>query len=113
LPPIAALTDFDFSLPGSTLWSCATGFDKDGNVFGIMAQANATTPLGIAVGGMTNTGALIPPQNVVMGTGVFPPSDFGDFWAASQDPADGTVWGVGHFAKNGACGARVVHIIPQ
>jgi hypothetical protein len=108
------MRDFDMAMPGNTLWSAATGLDKDGNVWALMAQTNATTPLGLAVGGFTNTGAIIPPQNVVKGTGVFPQEQFGDFFAASQDPVDGSVWAVGNYAPApNKCGARVVHITAQ
>jgi hypothetical protein len=104
------LTDFDVGLPGFTLWSAAPGIDKDGNMYALMAQSNATTPLSLAVAGVTAGGAKIPPQTVFKGTGTFPAEQFGDFFDAAQDPVDGTVWGVGNYAKNGACGARVVHV---
>jgi hypothetical protein len=80
------MVDFDLALPGNVLWSAATGFDRDGNLFALMAQSSGTTPLGLAVGGYSNGGALIPPQPVVKGTGLFPAEEFGDFFAASQDP---------------------------
>src|SRR6185369_5673595 len=89
-----AFRDFDFAMPGTTLWSCAPGIDKDGNMFALMAQTNATTPLSLAVGGMTTAGALLPPQTVWKGTGLFPAPEFGDFFDAAQDPVDGTVWAV-------------------
>jgi hypothetical protein len=108
------MRDFDLAMPGNVLWSAATGIDKDGNVWALMAQTNATTPLGLAVGGLTNTGAIIPPQQVVKGTGIFPKEQFGDFFAASQDPVDGSVWAVGNYAPTpNECGARVVHITAQ
>jgi hypothetical protein len=50
---------------------------------------------------------------VVKGTGLFPADEFGDFFAASQDPTDGSVWAIGNYAKNGTCGAQVVHIVAQ
>jgi hypothetical protein len=106
------LRDFDFALPGAALWSCAPGLDKDGNMYALMAHSNAATPLGLAVGGMTNTGAMIPPQPVMKGVGTFPAEQFGDFFDAAQDPVDGTVWAVGNYAASGKCGARVVHISP-
>jgi len=105
--------DFDFALPGFTLWSCAPGLDKDGNMFALMAQTNSTTPVSLAVGGMTAAGGMIKPQTVWKGTGDFPAPQFGDFFDAAQDPVDGTVWAVGNYAANGKCGARVVHVAAQ
>jgi hypothetical protein len=104
------LRDFDFALPGYIVWSASPGIDKNGNMFAIMAQTNATTPLSLAVGGMNNAGALIPAQTAWKGTGNFPADEFGDFFDVAQDPADGTVWAVGNYAASGKCGARVLHI---
>jgi hypothetical protein len=105
--------DFDLALPGAILWSCAPGLDKDGNMFALMAQTNGTTPLSLAVGGMTAAGRMIAPQTVWKGNGTFPAPEFGDFFDAAQDPTDGTVWAVGNYAAGGKCGARVVHITAQ
>jgi hypothetical protein len=107
------LRDFDLALPGNVLWSCAPGIDKDGNMFALMAQTSASTPLSLAVGGMTTGGKLIAPQTVWKGTATFPAAEFGDFFDAAQDPVDGTVWALGNYAANGKCGARVVHITAQ
>jgi hypothetical protein len=107
------LRDFDLAMPGTTLWSAAPGIDKDGNMFALMAQTNASTPISLAVGGMTREGALIPPQSAWKGTGTFPAPQFGDFFDAAQDPMDGSVWAVGNYAAGGDCGARVVHITAQ
>ena len=108
-----AARDFDFAMPGAVLWSCAPGLDKNGNMFALMAQTNASTPVSLAVGGMTAAGAMIKPQTVWKGTGNFPAPEFGDFFDAAQDPVDGTVWAVGNYAASGKCGARVVHIVAQ
>jgi hypothetical protein len=82
-------------------------------MFALMAQTSASTPLSLAVAGMTRAGAMIPPQTVWKGNGTFPAPQFGDFFDAAQDPVDGTVWAVGNYAAAGKCGARVVHITPQ
>jgi len=105
--------DFDFALPGAILWSCAPGLDRNGNMFALMAQTSGATPVSLAVGGMTAAGQMIKPQTVWKGTGTFPAPEFGDFFDAAQDPADGTVWAVGNYAASGECGARVVHITAQ
>jgi hypothetical protein len=108
------LHDFDLTLDGNILWSTAPGIDKGGNMWALAAQTSATVPISLAVGGMSAAGMLVPPQTVVKGTGPFPADEFGDFFDMAQDPADGTVWGVGNYASGGnKCGARVVHVVTK
>jgi hypothetical protein len=82
-------------------------------MYALMAQTNSSTPLSLAVGGITAAGTMIAPHTVWKGTGTFPADEFGDFFDAAQDPEDGTVWAVGNYAASGKCGARVVHISAQ
>ena len=108
------LHDFDFPMAGSMVWSTAPGVDKGGNMWALAAQTSSTVPISLAVGGMTAAGALVPAQTVVKGNGTFPADEFGDFFDMAQDPADGSVWGVGNYAIGGnKCGARVVHVVTK
>ena len=55
-----------------------------------------------------------PVRRFIFRNGPFPADEFGDFFDAAQDPADGSVWAVGNYASGGnQCGARVVHIVTK
>jgi hypothetical protein len=109
-----SLKNYDFTVAGSSMWSATVGLDSSNNIFTLIAQTSSTIPISLAVGGVSASGAVIKPQIVQQGNGAFPADQFGDFFASSQDPVDGSVWAVGNYASgSNKCGARVVHIVAK
>jgi hypothetical protein len=111
------LREFDFSLPELNVWSAAPGIDRKGNVWFYMAVSSETKQLSLALAGVSAGGAVIPPKIVVNGTAPMDAGSFGDFFDGAQDPADGSVWFVGHYGtpkpSGSFCMSRVAHVVAE
>jgi len=112
------LHDFEYAVPGASLWSAAPGIDRNGNMWTLMAQVSPTTPPSLVVAGMSAAGELTAPKIVVQGTvpdvTAASGGDWGDFFNCAPDPTDASVWCIGNYGgpKRGSCPtpAKVVHV---
>jgi hypothetical protein len=104
-------TSFDLSMPGNYLFWGVPGIDRAGNVFVLMSQVSTTSFPGLAIGARLASGTVMQPKMAVAGVAAYPGSRFGDYYGMSQDPVDGTLWGIGEYATTGGRAAcRIVHI---
>jgi len=115
------LHDFEYAVPGVSLWSAAPGIDRGGNMWTLMSQVSPTTPPSLLVAGMSATGVLTAPKIVFQGTQPDVTGsmggDWGDFFDCAPDPIDDSVWCIGNYGGAPVDGcrtpAKVVHIATQ
>jgi hypothetical protein len=110
------MKEYDFSMPNLNVWSAAPGIDRTGNVWFYMAVSSATQHLSLALAGVTVAGQVIAPRIVVPGRTPMDAPQFGDFFDGAQDPADGSVWFVGHYGapkRSTFCVSRVLHVLTK
>jgi hypothetical protein len=110
-------TSTDLSLDGTQLFYGGAGIDKYGNTWVLMAAAKPDGAVGLALAGVRASGQVEPAQIVVEGKSKLSGDRFGDYFAATQDPADGSVWLIGQYASTdsdlnpeNSAGCRVVHV---
>lgn len=105
------VTQYDLGIPGTFVWSAAPGIDSLGNTSVIMSEMVPSTQPGLAVGGRSATGQIVMPGVVVSGVEPYAADRWGDYFAAAQDPVDGSLWMTGMYAAAGNYGIAVVHVI--
>jgi hypothetical protein len=109
-----SVDSFDFSMPGTFLWSAIAGIDSIGNMWALMSEVSPTTSPGLALGGRSAGGQIQQPTTIVSGISPFPIDRWGDYFGSAQDPVDGTVWLIGEYSvANGQYSNRVVHVLGQ
>jgi hypothetical protein len=114
----------DFSMAGTQLFYGASGFDKYGTMWLLMASTKPAGLVGLSLAGRSPTGQVRAPKEIVAGQAGIPGGGglirFGDFVAAAQDPVDGSTWLIGEYAAQakgplnpeGNTGCKVVHVTP-
>jgi len=84
----------DFSMAGTELFYGASGFDKYGTMWLLMASTKPAGFVGLSLAGRSPTGQVRAPKEIVAGQAGIPGGGglirFGDFVAAAQDPVDGS-----------------------
>lgn len=105
------VSSFDFSLPGTFLWSAVPGIDSNGNMWSLMSEVTPSTAPGLALGGKTASGTVFQPTIVTPGVAPFGGDRWGDYFGSAQDPSDGSVWLIGEYGGSNNYQNRVVHVL--
>jgi hypothetical protein len=108
----------DFSMAGTQLFFGGPGLDKYGNAWVLMAAARPDGPVGLALAGVRASGKVEAPKLVVEGQTKLDGNRFGDYFSASMDPIDGSLWMIGQYASvanaelndENTAGCKVVHV---
>jgi hypothetical protein len=108
----------DFALAGTQLFFGGPGLDKYGNAWVLMAAARPDGAVGLALAGVRASGKVEAPKLIVTGQSQLDGDRFGDYFSASMDPIDGSLWLIGQYAsvkdagKNSenTAGCKVVHV---
>jgi len=106
-----SVSSFDFSLPGTFLWSSVPGIDSSGNMWALMSEVSPSTAPGLAVGGKTARGTVFQPTIITSGVAPFAGDRWGDYFGSAQDPSDGSVWLIGEYGGASNYQNRVVHVL--